>query len=96
MRDCQIFASNDVTFGILTYDNGYAGLDALPTQWQGLTFDTSGCTPNTGDTFSTFILEVTTLTMTHAIGRYEIEIHGAGSRANSVLSIRGRFDTALQ
>jgi hypothetical protein len=88
---CPGGAVSGTTMGVITSDNGWASLDALPLAWKSLNFSSCG-TISSGDTVQTLTLTFTTLSTTHVVGSYQVVVQGANARAGSTLKISGAFD----
>ncbi len=80
---------------LITSDNSYAGLGALPDRWKNLTFVSCGA-QNGGDVVTARDLIITTVSPARIAGSYEILVQGAGVRAGSTLRVHGVFDVAPQ
>ena len=83
---------------VLTSDNGWSKLDALPAPWKNVTFASGrDCMPIGGlkDEFKTFRFSVSESSTGVLKGDLEIEIVGAGPRRGSTLTIEGKFDAEL-
>jgi hypothetical protein len=88
---CPAGAVSGTSIGVITSDNGWASLAALPLAWKSLNFSTCG-TISSGDTVQTLTLTLTTLSTTHVVGGYQVTVQGANARAGSTLTISGAFD----
>jgi hypothetical protein len=88
---CPGGPASGTSIGVITSDNGWASLDALPMVWKSLNFSSCG-TISSGDTVQTLTLTFTTLSTTHVVGSYQTVVQGANARAGSTLKISGAFD----
>lgn len=88
-------ADEPITIGplsLITSDNGWAELDALPDRWKSLILNGSHCLNPAEDTLSVWELEVTSVDPGHVVGTATIEITGGGPRAGETLRIESAFD----
>jgi hypothetical protein len=83
------------SLGLITSDNSYAGLDALPARWKNLTFVSCGV-QSSGDVVTARDLIVTSVSPARIAGSYDIMVTGEGPRAGSSLHVHGVFDVAPQ
>jgi hypothetical protein len=79
------------SLGLITSDNGWAKLEALPARWKGLIFTACG-EQSSGDVVTARDLTLTSASPARVAGHYEILVQGAGPRAGSTLRVRGVFD----
>jgi hypothetical protein len=79
------------SLGLITSDNGWAKLEALPARWKGLTFTACG-EQGSGDVVTARDLTLTNASPARVAGHYEILVQGAGPRAGSTLRVHGVFD----
>ncbi len=86
---CADMTATGLRVGLLTVDNSWANLDALPERWKNLNITSCAFTP---DTYTV------TLTLDATSGRYRgtlhIEVVGAAERAGETLTVDGTFDIA--
>jgi hypothetical protein len=105
-RSVQIYLPQNLTVGavtacpqsalsmsLITSDNSYAGLSALPARWRNLIFTSCGA-QSEGDQVIARDLTLTNASATRLAGSYEFIVKGAGPRANSTLRVTGAFDVA--
>jgi hypothetical protein len=88
-------ADEPITFGplsLITSDNGWADLDALPARWKGLILNGSHCINPGDDELAMWSLEITTLDPGRVAGSVTIELAGGGPRSGETLHIASEFD----
>ncbi len=83
------------TLSLITSDNSYADLGALPARWKNLTFVSCGA-QSSGDTVTARDLTITSVSPARIAGSYDILVQGAGPRAGSTLHVHGVFDLVPQ
>ncbi len=83
--------SNAVVVTLMTSDNAWAGLDALPARWRGLVFTLCGASTG-GDVVTARDVTLTHVSPARIAGHYEILVQGKGAREGSTLRVRGVFD----
>jgi hypothetical protein len=79
------------TLSLITSDNSWADLGALPARWKNLSFVSCGA-QSSGDVVTAKDLTITSVSPARVAGTYEIVVQGAGPRAGSTLRVRGSFD----
>lgn len=95
---CADFQNTGFALSLITSDNSWADLDALPATWKGLIATDSSCAGGLvdGDMLQRWDIEMTTLSSTSAAGTVDIEISGGGPRSSETLRISGSFDVMLE
>lgn len=83
--------SNAVPVSLITSDNGWAGLDALPARWKNLIFTACGAS-STGDVVTARDVTLTQASPARVAGTFEILVQGKGTREGSTLRVHGAFD----
>jgi hypothetical protein len=86
-------SGGSASLALITSDNSWAGLDALPLRWKNLIFASCGA-QSSGDTVTARDLTITAVSPARVAGTYDVVVEGAGPRAGSTLHAHGVFDIA--